>query len=489
VPLNDKVGRPIQESLLALLIFDEKHGSVVARSLSPEEFDGDYADIARRVGNYWSTYNKPPKMQVDDLFADIFTERTGRDQTYGDLFVSLMRLHEEGLNAEFLLDTIARFTRFQSLKRVLISSAELARAKGEDSLEEIDTALDNYRRLQIDRSSGEMLSLLDFEPILKHLQERSVEFNTGIKELDRNYIAPARGQLFLLLGTTGIGKSWGLIHLANRALIRRKRVLYITLEMDAAAVGARFYQALMAVSTRQSESLTTRFVFDEGQFAGFEQEQIKSDFLLFDEDTAHVELAVRVRNFEWMFKNLRIKRFAPGELTPELIEAVVDTEAASSGFIPDMIVVDYVGIMKVDPNNMRITLGHAGVGLRRIAVQRNIAMVTAQQASRVGISEQKAGREVDIEHTAEDITLINTSDTAVTMSQTKMEGELGLMRLLVAKMRGGKGRFTTLVTQDYTRGQFVVESHPLPSRYSKVLKEFNEELAREQESDDKEDSS
>lgn len=477
------MGRPIQESLLALLIFDETHGGVVARTLSPDVFDGDYADIARKVGNYWATYNKPPKMQVDDIFADIFTEKTGRDVTYGDLFVYLMQMYEEGINAQFLLDTIHKFDRFQSLKRLLIESAEVARSMGEASLEQIDRALDDYRRKQVNNAST-TLSLLDPEPILRYVQARSVEFDLGIKELDSGYISPARGHLMLLLGTSGVGKSWGLIHVARRALLRRKRVLYVTLEMDAPDVGARFYQAMLGVATRQPESLVTRFVFDDGKFAGFEQEKIRSDFLLLDEGLAHIELGIRIRNFEWMFRNLRIKRFAPGELTPELLEAVIDTEAATTGFMPDMVLIDYVGIMKTDPNNLRITLGHCGVGLRRIAVQRNMAVVTAQQASRQAMTEQKQGKEVDIEHTAEDWSLIATADTALTMSQTKMESALGLVRLLVAKGRTEKGRFTTLVTQDYTRGQFAVESYLLPNKYIKLLDEFNEELDRGKESDD-----
>lgn len=486
--LSNKVGRPIQESLLALLIYDDTHGGVVAKLLSPEMFDGDYADIARRVGDYWQSYNKAPGTQVDDLFADIFTERTGRDLTYGDLFVHLMQLHEEGVNAAFLLDSINKFTRFQNLKRLLTESAEKAQSLGEESLEDVDRAIDDYRKVKTN-TIAPAVTLFDVEQILAHIQRRSTEFDTGIKELDKAYIGPARGTLFLILGPPGAGKSWSLIQIGKRALLRRKRVLYVSCEMDAYEVGSRFYQTILGLTTRQPNSLVTRLLYDDdGKFRGFERNEVKSDFSLMD-DLAGVELAVRIRNLESMFSNLRIRRYPPGQLTPEMLDGVIDVDASTSGFVPDIILQDYIGIMKTDPKNLRITLGHNGIGLRGIAVSRNVAMVTAQQVSREGVKEQKAGREIDIEHTAEDWSLMGTADMALTMSQTKAEATLGLMRLFVGKGRNEAGRFSVLVSQNYAQGQFAVDSYRIPSGYTKAVDQFitEQENGRRAEDDDQDD--
>lgn len=483
--LSERVGRPIQESLLALLIYDDTHGGIVAKMLSPEMFDGDYSDIASKVGSYWQTYNKAPKRQVDDLFADIFTERTGRDITYGDLFVHLLELHQEGVNAEFLIDTINKFTRFQHLKRLLLDSAEKAQNFGEEALADIDSEIDKYRKLQVDAASARALTLFDYVPILSALQTRSNEFDIGVKDLDRGYIAPARGRLMLLLGPPGAGKTWALIQIAKRALLRRKRVLFLSCEMSDYEVGARFYQSILGVATRQPESLITRLLYDDdSKFDGFIQEQVKSDFLLMDEELAHVELAMRIRRLEWLFANLRIRQYVPGQLTPSLIEAAVDADASTTGFIPDMILIDYMGIMKLDPNNLRITLGHNGVALKGIARQRNVAVVSAQQVSRAGVQEQKAGREIDIEHTAEDWSLMGTADIAVTMSQTKAERQLGLMRLHVGKGRAEMDKYSVLITQNYNQGQFAIESYRIPSSYTRMLDEFIKERDRDQQAEE-----
>lgn len=484
--LSDKVGRPIQESLLALLIYDDQHGGIVAKLVAPEMFDGDYADIARRVGGYWASYNKAPKRQVDDIFADIFTARTGQDVTYGDLFINLLEIHDAGINAQFVLDSIHKFTRFQNLKRLLVDSAEKAQNLGEDSLEDIDRAIAGYTKTQVDTAST-ALTLFDYDKVLTELQARSVEFDTGIKELDRGYIVPARGRLLLMLAPPGVGKTWSLIQLARRALLRRKKVLFVSCEMAAYEVAARFYQALLGVSTRDAESVVTRFTFDDGKFAGFEQEKLKSDFTLMDENHAHIELAVRISRLEGLFGNLRIREYAPGQLTPDMLEAAIDMDASTTGFIPDMVIVDYLGIMKVDPNNLRITLGHNGVMLKGIARKRSVAVVTAQQVSREGVKEQKAGKEIDIEHTAEDWSLMGTADTAVTMSQTKAERSIGLMRLFVGKGRQEMSKFAVLISQNYNQGQFAIDSYRIPAAYSRVLEEFLKDRERAEEADDQDD--
>jgi replicative DNA helicase len=493
--LSTKLGRPIQESLLALLVYDDQHGGVVARLLSPEQFDGDYADIARRVGDYWRRYNRPPKRQVDDLFADIYTERTGQDVTYSDLFIHLMEAHQEGINAEFLLDNINRFARFQSLKRLLIDSAEKAQNLGEAAIEDIDNEIDRYRKVK-QTLAPPAVTLFEYEDVLAYLTKRSTEFDTGISELDDAFIRPARGAMVLFIGPTGTGKSWALIQMAKRAMLRRKRVLHVTLEMEAAEVAARYYQSLFGVTTRDANSQVTTLLFDDEdereprrkwrKFRGFDRSEVTSNFSLAD-DLAGTELAMHIRQMEGMLGNLRIRRFPGGKLTPSALEAVMDADAASTGFIPDMVVLDYLGIMEVDKNDKRGSLGQTALELRAMAQTRGVSLVTAQQGNREGIKEQKLGKELGVEHVAEDLSLVQTADVTITMSQTSTERELGLMRLFVGKGRNEKDKFGILVTQNYDQGQFAVESHRIPNGYSKAVDDFLAELAGKDGEDDDDD--
>lgn len=483
--LNDKVARPIQESILALLVWDDKHGGMFARRLEPEVFDGDYEELARRVGRYWATYNRAPRGQIDELFADYFKEETGRGLTYAQLFTHLLELYQHGLNPQFLFDNVDRFERTQGLKRLTQNIAEAVMARGEEALDDCELEIDTYRRRRIE-ASGNRRTAFDVEAVLGSLAGVSREFDTGIEPLDRGYVIPARKELMVLLATPGSGKSWSLVHLAKRALLRRRKALYVSCEMTADAVMARFYQSILGVPKRAADSEVTRILLDDGKVGGFTRERVQADFALLD-DNAQTEISVRLRNLGWLFRNIVVLGYAANELTPAKLEAAIDHEAAVHGFVPDMVLVDYLGIMKVDNRDMRISMGQNAKELRGLAQRRNIAMVAAQQVSREGKNTEEAGRLIDVQHAAEDWSLIGTADIAITLSRTKLESELGLMRLLTAKVRGEQSQYTVLCTQDYPRGQFVLEAHRLPSKYKDLVKAFGEEIGRAQKEKDGED--
>mgnify|MGYP001595239919 CR=1 FL=1 len=480
--LNDKVDRKLQESILAVLVGDDEEGGKFARRLDPEKFDGDYEEVARRAGRYWATYNRAPKSQIDELFIDIAKDKTGRGLTYSQLFVHLLMAYQDGINTQFLFDSVDKFERKQDLKRLTQNISQAVQAKEEAALEECDKWIDDYRRQRVE-AGGKRRTAFEVDSILGSLGKISREFDTGIGPLDKGYVIPARSELMALLGTSGSGKSWGLVHIAKRALFRRRKVLYVTCEMSPDAVMSRFYQSILAVPKRSSDADVTRFLLDDGKVAGFARERVQADFALLDSN-APTEVSTKLRNLGWMFKNIIVTGYSMGELTPARLEAALDYEATVHSFVPDMVMVDYLGIMKVDTKDMRISMGQNAKDLRGIAQRRNIAMVIAQQISREGKNVEEAGRLVDVQHTAEDWSLIGTADIALTMSRTKLESELGLMRLLTAKVRGEQSQYTVLCTQDYPRGQFVLETYRMPNKYKDLLKAFAQAQEGEATKDD-----
>jgi hypothetical protein len=146
------------------------------------------------------------------------------------------------------------------------------------------------------------------------------------------------------------------------------------------------------------------------------------------------------------------------------------------GFIPDVLLVDYADLMKVDSVNYRQDLGRVYKELRGIAVERNIGVVTASQANRSGIR----AKTVRDYHIGEDISKIATCDAHITYSQTGQERGLGLARLFVANGRNDEDQFTVLISQAYTLGQFCLDSVRMTSNYWTLPKqEAGEEEAEE----------
>jgi len=129
------------------------------------------------------------------------------------------------------------------------------------------------------------------------------------------------------------------------------------------------------------------------------------------------------------------------------------------GFIPDVLVVDFADLMKINAENIRADTGQIYKDLRRVAVERNWAVVTASQSNRTG----EDARILTMKHFAEDYSKAGTADNIVTYNQTKDEKELGLARLFGLKARDERSGQIILITQSYSSGQFALDAIRLGS--------------------------
>jgi replicative DNA helicase len=119
-----------------------------------------------------------------------------------------------------------------------------------------------------------------------------------------------------------------------------------------------------------------------------------------------------------------------------------------------VLIVDYGDLMQISREHLRVDTGRAFVELRGIAMQRNMALVTATQGNRQSAN----ARVVNHTHVAEDWSKIATADTVCTYSQTAEEKKIGLARILVSAARDARDQYLTLISQSYDTGQFCLDS-------------------------------
>ena len=241
--------------------------------------------------------------------------------------------------------------------------------------------------------------------------------------------------------------------------------------MSAEEKAQRYYQAMFSLSKRQAEVEVAMLEYDRfGQLKGFGKRMVRPDFT-FENPDLQMELEARIEHFGERFDNMIIKRFPPRSLTMDGLRAYLDNLEISEGFIPDMLILDYIGIVKTDPKNPRTSLGRMFEEFRAVCVERNLAGVTAHQISKAGAQARMA----TAMHVAEDWSLIATADQAVTYSSTNAEHRLGLARLYVDKSRNEQDKFSVLMTQSYTIGQFCMSSVLMPPKYFEIMPKGAEE--------------
>ena len=483
----------LQENLMTLVCYDDTHGRIVTQLVDVSLFEGDYRIVMERAAEYWEKYNQAPKHHTADLVADILDDaHDRRGRTYRRILADMFSLWESGINTGYVMDQLQTFTRLQRTKEAILNSAERLSSLQEGALEEVEeiwNELLHTREVSFD--SGMRLS--DFGRIFDYVSTHYNEFLTGIPEFDKFGVVPSRGSVMLFLGAVGVGKSWFLIHLGKISLMTRKKVLHVSLEMSEEEVGARYLQALFSMSRRQASVTLTRLEIDEhlGRLSGFRFEELEPEMALVSPKAqAFVEKQFggtgRRLDRGWgtrLGNDLLIKQFPTGSLTVRQLEGYLDNVEIMEGFIPDLILLDYIKLMRTDINNPRISLGHNLEEFRGLLIRRNCAGVTPQQISKKGAEALQARAT----HVAEDWSLVATSDIVLVMSQTDMERKYGLGRLFVGKSRSDRDKFGVLITQSYDIGQFMLDSHPLESRYQKYLDELEGQEEDEEQDDDQDE--
>jgi hypothetical protein len=243
-------------------------------------------------------------------------------------------------------------------------------------------------------------------------------------------------------------------------------VVYITLELADKFVGRRMLQNLFRVKTRDdAEVRYPRFVVDErGKLVDIEEVEKEVDSIASSDAVA--ALASRVDELH-LEGRLLIKSFPTGTLTVGQLDAYLQELETFCGFVPDLVILDYADLMFVDPNNYRLALGILYKELRGIAVERHLALVTASQVNRGGAN-AKLIRDSDV---AEDFSKIAIADCVLTYNQTALERRRGLARLFVSNGRVEADRFSVLLSQSYTAGQFALSSFPMPDNYWQFVEE------------------
>src|SRR6266566_196140 len=114
--MNDTAPRPLQESILAALIFDDRAGAAIAAQVIPAYFDDSYRVIAERILVYRRKYGKAPGgAHLDDLFdKHLFDQKSHTRQLLMDL-AGLSR----SINPDYVLSRTNQFVREQNIKAAL----------------------------------------------------------------------------------------------------------------------------------------------------------------------------------------------------------------------------------------------------------------------------------------------------------------------------------------------------------------------------------
>jgi replicative DNA helicase len=482
--MAEGLSRQLQDSLLALLVFDDRYGPAVRAAIEVKHWDAGYRELVSRLYEYYDQYNKAPQDHAPELLDDLLQSQDLKLAGRYERILKLVGELRDRLNPEYLLKRVQAFVQRQSIKNAIIEAAPLLQSDDASKIETAWKLFDAALQKRIDLfDPGTRLS--DKGKVLQIIDDPSEVFLTGILELDKRRIGPTRKGMLLLLGPAKGGKSWFLGMLGRMAAISGKRVVHITLEMSERMVIERYVQTFFSVAKRKDEYHTT-YVKAMGKGLNRRLRRLVRQSirprLIMTHPRFRQRLSQRLDKARHVLENVYVKEFPTGELSLHQLEAYLDLLERSQNFVPDLLIVDYPDLMALPTKDYRLALGNVMKRLRGICVRRNLAGVVVSQLTRVGAMHKEAKST----HVAEDWSKIATADVVVVLQQTDEEKTAGLARLYVANARSEQDRFTVVVTQNLALGQFALTGTMLPKGYldKVVYKDRDAEVSDASERDE-----
>lgn len=469
---EERLSGALQENILTLLCFNEQYAKLIRHSITANLFESSiFREIATQAIDYLDQFGEPIKEHLPDTMEEILQGKdTRKANTYSRVLDNLF-LAKDSINGEYVISQLTKFIRQQHMKSAVVSAVE---------------ALENgdVDKAEVELQKGLSSQLITFEAgtHLSNPQQSLAFFDTaehgimtGVDELDKRDICPRPGEMFLVIAPPKRGKSWALIHFGKWALLQRKKVVHITLEMSEARVSMRYIQSLFSVAKREALVKTPRFLTEKGHLLDIQYEEIER--MTLKDKGIKAKLSSRIQREFRRRPPLIIKQFPTGMLTVSGLRAYLDALERFHKFIPEVLIIDYPDLMQIDGDNIRTDTGKIYKDLRGIAVERNVALIVASQGNR---SSSKAKIITD-DMVAEDYSKIATADNVITYSQTEMEKKMGLARLFVSNGRNDEDKFVILIAQSYSIGQFCLDSTLLTADYWTLIEQ---QSGKKKESDE-----
>jgi replicative DNA helicase len=462
--MDERLSGALQENLLTLLCFDDKHCKIARAALTPQLFESSvYKEVAGIAIDFIDQYGEAVKEHLPDHLEGILKGEDARKAASYKKLVDNLFLARDSINGEYCISQLNKFVRAQTFKAGLVQAVE-ALENGDD----IDTA-----ELVMSKAMGKqvmsfhaginMSNTVQMQQVLDTgLEEPG--FTLGIKETDRLGIYPRRKQLTMLIAARGRGKSFFITHCAKMALVQRWKPLIITLEMSEIAYTRRMLQSFFSISKDEAKTRIAQLQHGkDGSLTDIIHEEVERRTL--KDEGINEYLMSRIRRDFRRRPPFYIKSFPTKSLTMKGLEAYLDQLERFENFVPDVIFLDYPDLMKHDVRNKRLELGEIIEQFRGLCDERNAAGVVVSQGNR----DAEKAPTVTGDMVAEDISKLATVDTCFTYSSTPMEAQLGLGRILVEKARDARDGMSVLLTQAYGIGQFCLDSTILHSDYWDVL--------------------
>lgn len=278
------------------------------------------------------------------------------------------------------------------------------------------------------------ISIRDIPKGIEMMNELGGEatISTGFPTLDAALDGGWRGkELYVFAATPGIGKTAILGNFAINAFLEGKKVLVYTFETADRRILSRYYSNLIEMTKKE---------------------------IILDEDKTVNELETVMSSTEG---DLIIKEYLANSCCSNDLLAHINDLKMYNHWVPDIIVMDYILIMKANDSTMSSENSYkyyktVSEEARNIGKLLDVPILTASQINRSGQDDRGGTKAVT---TSKDISesrgILDTTDFFATLNQPAKDREMGKLMIYLDKNRNGEKGQKIKLNVDYEHMRFT----------------------------------
>lgn len=408
-------GKGFQLKVLGALLTDKKFLLNVRDVVKVDYFDSDsHKWIVDQIVKYFDKYHTTISMDVLKVELQKIENEVLMVAVKEELRNSYAASQED---LDYVEEEFSTFCKNQELKSALLSSADLL---NQGDFDGIRNMIERAMKAGMDKNIGHEYNK-DIET--RYRQDYRPTIPTPWPTMNEGIQGGwGPGDLIIVFGNPGGGKSWTMVAAAAHAVQMGYKVNYYTLELGEDYVGKRF----------------------DCYFTGYSIDEVNKH---------RKEVEQYVQNLKG---KLIVKEYAPKMASVNTIKSHIQ-KCIDMDHKPDLVVIDYVDYLKAPSRGRNAErkdeIDDVFIAAKGLAKELKIPILTPSQVNRMGAKDDV----IEGDKAAGSYDKMMVADICLSLSRKKEDKVLGTGRLHVMKNRYGQDGMTYNVKMDTNNGRIEIE--------------------------------